>query len=257
MSASVRLSVTGATGRMGREVIAAAGDREGCSVVLAVNRDPSVEEVDGVPVRPAADLVDGFRTERPDALVDFTGPESCVEYAVRCGEAGVPFISGTTGLSEDQRESVRTVANRVPLLVASNFSRGIAVLERLAREAAAGLPRYDVELVETHHNGKRDAPSGTAEDLLDAIDDAHDREYDRVHGREGESLRSEGEVGVHSLRAGDVTGEHTVVLAGDGEQVQIQHRAGTRRAFASGAVDAAIALAGRDPGLYELSEVQP
>jgi 4-hydroxy-tetrahydrodipicolinate reductase len=253
---TVRLAVAGATGRMGREVLAVAADRTDCEVVLAVNRDPEVDRVAGVPVRPAADVVDELRGAAPDVLVEFTGPDSAVEYAARCGEAGVALVSGTTGLSPDQVERVREAADSVPVLRASNFSRGIGVLESLVREAAAELPDYDVEVVETHHAGKRDAPSGTAGDLLDAVDEGRGRSHERVYGREGESLRSAGEVGVHSLRGGSVTGDHAVVLAGDGEAVRIEHRAGDRRAFAAGAVDAAVELAGRDPGAYDLAEVR-
>jgi 4-hydroxy-tetrahydrodipicolinate reductase len=215
-----------------------------------------VDRVSGVAVRPADEVVDELRRTEPDVLVEFTGPESAVEYAARCAEAGVALVSGTTGLSADQTERVQAAADAVPLLRASNFSRGIGVLESLVRAAAADLPDYDVEVVETHHSGKRDAPSGTAGDLLAAVDEGRGRDHERVYGREGESLRSAGEVGVHSLRAGGVTGDHTVVLAGDGEEVRIEHRAGDRRAFAAGAVDAAVELAGRDPGAYDLAEVR-
>jgi 4-hydroxy-tetrahydrodipicolinate reductase len=253
---TVRLAVAGATGRMGREVLAAADDREGVEAVLAVNRDPNGESVAGRRIRPAADLPRLLDDREPNVLVEFTGPGSAVEYARHCGAAGVAFVSGTTGLSDAQREDLRAVAGSVPVLHAANFSRGIGLVERLVELAARELPDYDVEVVESHHAGKRDAPSGTAGDLLAAVDAGRECDHDRVYGREGESLRSGGEVGVHSLRAGDVTGEHSVVLAGDGERVRIEHRAGDRRAFAAGAVEAAAALAGRDPGYYDLPEVR-
>jgi 4-hydroxy-tetrahydrodipicolinate reductase len=253
---SVRLAVAGATGRMGREVLAVASEREDCEVVLAVNRDPELDRVASVPIAPASEMGARLREAEPDVLVEFTGPDSAVEYAARCEESGVAFVSGTTGLSERQEARIREAAGSVPVLRASNFSRGVAVLESLVREAAAALPDYDVEVVEAHHAGKRDAPSGTAGDLLEAVDEARDTEHDRVHGREGDSLRSDGEVGVHSIRGGSVTGDHAVVLAGEGESVRVEHRAGDRRAFAAGAVESAVFLAGMDPGSYDLTEVR-
>jgi 4-hydroxy-tetrahydrodipicolinate reductase len=125
----------------------------------------------------------------------------------------------------------------------------------LVGDAVAALPGYDVELVEAHHSGKRDAPSGTAEAMLDAVDDAREGAPERVPGREGESLRESGEVGVHSLRAGDVPGEHELVLASNHEEVRLQHRATDRGVFAAGALDAAAWLFRRDPGRYAFADV--
>lgn len=240
---------------MGREVLAAATDREGIEVVLAVNRDPSVDRVEGVAVEPAEDLADSLEAREPHVLVDFTGPGSVAEYARACAESGVGFVSGSTGLGDDDEAAMDESAGVVPVLHASNFSRGIAALRDAVADAAAALPAYDVEVVETHHAGKRDAPSGTANDLLDAVDEARDERAERVHGREGEAPRSDGEVGVHAVRAGTVTGEHVVVLAGNDEQVRLEHRAGARSAFAQGALDAAEWVADRDPGRYAFAEV--
>ncbi|OYR80504.1 4-hydroxy-tetrahydrodipicolinate reductase, partial [Halorubrum ezzemoulense] len=157
----LRIAVTGAGGRMGREVIEAAADREGVVVAVAVNRT-ATDPVAGVPVADAGDLGELLASEDPDVLVDFTGPESAVAYAEACADAGVPLVTGTTGFAESQIDSVRAASEAVPVLKASNFARGVAALRRAVREAAAALPGYDVELTETHHNAKRDAPSGTA-----------------------------------------------------------------------------------------------
>lgn len=253
---SVRIGVTGATGRMGREVIGLAVDRPDVSVVLAVSRDPDGEAVDGVEVSPAEDLEALVEDREPHVLVDFTAPEATEEYATLAGDRGVAFVSGTTGLDASQEGTLDEAAESVPVLHASNFSRGIATLRAAVADAVAELPAYDVEVIETHHRGKRDAPSGTASDLVDAVEEARDgRTGDRVHGRSGHAPRSEGEVGVHSVRAGAVTGEHVVVLAGNDEQLRLEHRAGDRRTFAAGALDAAEWLTDRDPGRYDLGEV--
>ncbi len=249
----MRVGVTGATGRMGREVIRAARDR-GFAVAFAVNRDPDDAEVDAVPVEPAADFADLLAEHDPDAVVDFTGPGSSVEYATACAEAGVPVVVGTTGFDSSDDAALDEVAERVPVLRAANFARGVQALSRAVAAAVRALPGYDVEVTETHHSGKRDAPSGTAKELLSTIEDERDA-AERVHGREGEAPRRDGEIGVHARRAGDVTGEHEVLLADSHEVVTLTHRAEDRGVFAAGALDAAEWLADREPGSYDFADV--
>ncbi|WP_430505140.1 4-hydroxy-tetrahydrodipicolinate reductase [Haloparvum sp. PAK95] len=250
----VRLAVTGAGGRMGAEVIEAAVDREDVEVVLAVNRSETAA-VAGVEVELADHFADRLAAVEADVLVDFTGPASAVDYAEICADEGVAFVTGTTGFSDAKLDSVRDASDEVPVLKAANFSRGIAALRRAVREAVAAVPGYDVELTETHHNGKRDAPSGTANTLLDDVEDVRTDLDERVHGREGEAPRSESEIGVHARRAGDVTGEHEVLLAGNDEVLELTHRAGDRGVFAAGALDAAVWLTGREPGWYGFDDV--
>jgi 4-hydroxy-tetrahydrodipicolinate reductase len=248
------VAVTGAGGRMGREVIEAAVDREGVAVAVAVNRT-ATDPVAGVDVADADRLGELLAAEAPDVLVDFTGPESAVAYAAACADAGVPLVTGTTGFEPDQLDDLRAASDAVPVLKASNFARGVAALRRAVREAVAALPGYDVELTETHHNGKRDAPSGTAKSILDDVESVRDDLDRRVHGREGDAPRDAGEIGVHARRAGDVTGEHEVLVAGNRETLALTHRAGDRGVFAEGALDAAAWLAGRDPGWYGFDDV--
>lgn len=246
---TLSIAVTGATGRMGRTVVETAVDR-GLEVAATVSRAPSTEPVAGVPVEHAEDLPALVSDRAVDAVVDFTAPEPAATYAARTAEAGAAFVTGTTGFED--RTALERAAERVPVVHARNFAPGAAVLRELLAEAAAALPSYDVEVIETHHGGKRDAPSGTAGRLVDAVDGARaeDETLSRVHGRSGVAPREPGEVGVHAVRAGDVTGEHTVLLAGDDEQLRLEHRVGDRRTFATGALRAAGAVAGRDPGLY-------
>ena len=247
------IAVTGAGGRMGREVIEAAAAREGVTVAVAVNRTET-DPVAGVAVGDADRLDDLLASEAPDALVDFTGPDSAVAYAAACADAGVPLVTGTTGFGDAQIDDIRAASEAVPVLKASNFARGVAALRRAVREAAAALPGYDVELTETHHNAKRDAPSGTAKSILDDVEDVRDDLDERVHGREGDAPRSPGEVGVHARRAGDVTGEHELLLAGNHEVLTLTHRAESRGVFAAGALDAADWLVGRPAGEYDFED---
>jgi 4-hydroxy-tetrahydrodipicolinate reductase len=245
------VAVTGATGRMGRTVRDVAEQR-GWPVTVAVNRnaDPAHEEVD------PADRFEALLVNHdPDVVIDFTGPESAVEYAEAAVEAGVPFVTGTTGFDADQQAAIEAAGDRIPVLQGANFARGVQALLEAVESAVASLPEYDVELTETHHNEKRDAPSGTANLILDRIDEARSERGDRIHGRVGEAPRSDGEIGVHARRAGDVTGEHEVLLAGNRESLSLTHRAGSRSVFAEGALDAAAWLATQPAGFYRFSEI--
>ncbi|SFR46651.1 4-hydroxy-tetrahydrodipicolinate reductase [Halogeometricum limi] len=253
MADPVRIAVVGAAGRMGRELLDVAGGRDDVRVVLAANRSP-VDEISGHAVEDADDLPELLAETDPDVLVDFTGPESSVEYVAACAEAGVAAVVGTTGFDDEQASALDDAAESIPLLHATNFSRGVAALRRAVREAVAALPDYDVEVTETHHNGKRDAPSGTANTLLDEIDDVRG-DAERVYGREGDQPRTEGEIGVHARRAGGVTGEHEVLLADDHQLLSLTHRAGSRGVFAAGALDAAVWLSSREAGRYDFDEV--
>jgi len=258
----MRVAVTGATGRTGGEVLAAALDRD-LDVVFATSRNPPASPVAGVEVDASDEFASLLDSREPNVVVDFTGPASTVEYAEACAAAGVAFVTGTTGLSDDQQAVLDAASDEVPVLQAANFARGVQALLGVVADAVAALPGYDVELVEAHHDGKRDAPSGTAEAMLDEVDGARERNAvdagdaggERVHGREGDSLREPGEVGVHSLRAGDVPGEHELVLAGNHEELRLQHRATDRGVFAAGALDAAEWVSGREPGRYAFADV--
>ncbi len=179
-----------------------------------------------------------------DVIVDFSTPEGLATLLAR---AGCPVVTGTTGAV------VLPASPRVALLHAANFSLGVAVLARLVRDAAARLPGWDVEIVELHHHGKQDAPSGTALRLADAVDAGVAGARPRTSGRSGP--RAPGEVGLHAVRGGDIVGEHTVYLCGPGERLQLGHVAMHRGLFAAGAVTAAQWLAGRPAGRYTLEDV--
>ncbi|TQQ82068.1 4-hydroxy-tetrahydrodipicolinate reductase [Halonotius roseus] len=249
------IAVTGAAGRMGREVLAAAADRDDIAVAFAVNRSPVAEPISGVDVDSTDDFADLLADHEPDVVVDFTGPESALRYADACADHGVALVTGTTGFDDDGLEALHAASESTAVLKASNFSRGVAALRLAVREATAALPDADIELTETHHNAKRDAPSGTAKTLLDDIEGVRNDLNERVHGREGDAPRSADEIGVHARRAGDIAGEHEVLLGGSNETLSLTHRAGDRSIFAEGALDAAAWLAGREPGWYDFFEV--
>jgi 4-hydroxy-tetrahydrodipicolinate reductase len=168
---------------------------------------------------------------------------------------GAALVSGTTGLSSTDRDAIEQASRRIPLLWASNFSLGVAVLQMLASRAAVVLSDWDCEIVETHHGRKRDAPSGTALTLGEAVAEARQQPFawdDRLQESEA---RSAGSIGIASLRGGDVVGDHVVTLFGPGERLELGHRADDRRIFAMGAMKAAQWLAFRAPGAYRMQEM--
>ncbi|MCE2436585.1 MAG: 4-hydroxy-tetrahydrodipicolinate reductase [Pseudomonadales bacterium] len=176
-----------------------------------------------------------------DVIVDFSVPECTSGCASACREHGTGLVTGTTGLTEKQREALEDLARHVPVVAAANMSLGICVLQRLVESAARSLLRADVEIFELHHRNKVDSPSGTALALGDRVLRARSEgpEAGFVHGRSGAiGPRNAGEIGFHAARAGDVVGEHTVTLALDGERIELTHRAQDRRAFAAGALQA-------------------
>lgn len=251
---NMKVAVTGASGRMGSEVLDAAHERE--IETIPVSRDGSAGGDSENDSYHPDDLSALLAEHSPDALVDFTVPEASTEFVAACAETGTPAVIGTTGFADEELATIRRASEVIPVLKAANFARGIQTLLALVRESTHSLEGYDVELTETHHNGKRDAPSGTANTLLEAIEDSNDvTETDRIHGREGIQPRSDGEIGVHVRRAGDVRGEHEILFAGNDEILTLTHRAESRRVFAAGALDAAEWLTGRNAGQYDFSEV--
>ncbi|PSQ57006.1 MAG: 4-hydroxy-tetrahydrodipicolinate reductase [Halobacteriales archaeon SW_9_67_25] len=250
------LGVNGATGRMGGAVVETAREREDVTVEFGIAPGADAQEVGadpGVPLYSPESTEDALATHDPDAIVDFSVPEATVSLAGACASADVALASGTTGFADDQLAVLQETGQATPLLLAANFSRGIQALLRALGPALEALPGYDVELLETHHNGKQDAPSGTAYTILEAV--GEHREFDPVYGREGIQPRTENEVGVLVRRAGDIRGEHEVTLADNDEVLTIAHRAGDRAVFAAGAIDAAVWLDGREPGLYDFGDV--
>jgi 4-hydroxy-tetrahydrodipicolinate reductase len=245
-----RVAVNGAAGRMGQTVIDTAAEREDLEVVVGF--DVEAGEYAGVPI--VADDVPATLAEHDvDVVVDFSIPESTLPLAEACADAGVALVVGTTGFEEEEMAQLKDVSEQVAVLKATNFSRGIQVLQRTVREAVRALDDYDLELLETHHNQKVDAPSGTANTILDVVQE--ERDVEPVYGREGHAPREADEIGVFARRAGDIRGEHELILAGNDEVLSLSHRAEDRAVFAAGALDAAAWVSGREADWYRFGEV--
>lgn len=192
--------------------------------------------------------------EKADVIIDFSYPGNLEGVLDRARQDKCAVVIGTTGYSDAQLEMIRAAASELPIVHSSNYSLGVAVLRRAVRMVAPALKdSFDIEIVETHHNQKADAPSGTAKMLLKAIDP--DNEFDHVYGREGITGKRGNEIGIHALRGGTVAGEHSVFFFGEDETLELRHSAASRRIFAAGAVRAANFIVSRPAGLYDIDNV--
>jgi 4-hydroxy-tetrahydrodipicolinate reductase len=193
---------------------------------------------------------------RSDVLIDFSQADAVDEICRLAAKHKQPLVIGTTGHSDGQRDGISKCAQKVPIVFASNFSVGVNTMFWLTRKAAELLgAEFDVEIVEMHHRMKKDAPSGTAKTLAEILQRA--RKIDKVrHGREGMlGERQPNEIGIHSLRGGDVVGDHSVIFANTGERLELTHRASSRETFAKGALRAAQWIVGKSPALYSMQDV--
>lgn len=227
-------------GRMGtiiRELVEADPEMSVAGVIGADNRDDLAEAA------PAADVAIDFSHKSMLGLVE--------AYVARTHAA---LVSGTTGYNDEEMARLRVLGEIAPVIHSANYSLGVAVLRRLAAQAAQALEDFDIEIIETHHNQKVDAPSGTAKLLLEAVDPQGASEV--AHGREGfTGVRPKGQIGMHALRGGTVAGVHEVHFFGEDEEVTLVHRATSRRIFATGAVAAAKKLVAKESGFYTFDEL--
>lgn len=263
---NTRLAVNGAAGRMGRQLLAAIQERDEGTLSAAIDRsgqacigvdasvlcagiDPGITVVDSLP-----EVVSAM-----DVLIDFSSPQSSLAVLDCLSGTNVRPVIGTTGFNAEQLARMREHAEEMPIMFAPNYSIGVTLTLSLLHDAASALgDDYDVEVIEAHHRNKVDAPSGTAVRMGEVLADALGRDLSEcaVYGREGiTGVRDVKTIGFETIRAGDIIGEHTVLFAGNGERLEITHKATDRMSFARGAVRAGLWLANQPPGLYDMSDV--
>ena len=252
-----RVTIIGAAGRMGRELCRAAIETEGIELAGGTVEPGAPELGSDLGDLCGSGKIGVTATEDPPdqagVLIEFTIPGATVAHL----SYGRPHVIGTTGLSEDQLSEVEKAAEVIPIVLAPNMSIGVNLLRDVVRELSAKLgENYDIELVETHHRDKKDAPSGTALFLARAAAEGREKDLDEVavYGREGFSPRQDGEIGIHALRGGAVVGEHRLIFYSGGEEVEVIHRALSRRTFADGALRAATFAESSRPGLYSMKD---
>lgn len=260
----IKLVVIGAAGRMGRRILSLAAESGQFDIFAAVERPghPDIGKTYALesPSGPIdVMLTDAYPVAAADVAIDFSQPEVVNETIDYCLKNNVALISGTTGLSEEQREKIKAASGKIPVIYGTNMSVGMNVLFALVGKAASMLgDEYDIEIVEQHHRFKKDAPSGSALTLAENICLAKGRDLSEsvVQGRYGkDALRQKGTIGMHAVRAGDITGVHSVIFGTLGETVTLNHTANNRDTFVRGALRAAKWLAGKKPASYTMADV--
>lgn len=223
----------------------------GREVSNLATRDPRLAVIGGIGRADGVDALPSLLAQI-DVLLDFTLPEATARIAGAASEAGVPLLCGVTGIDVDGVGALETAATRIPVRWSRNLSLGLPIVADLVRQLASALATFDVEIVEAHHRGKLEAPSGTALILAEAIAEGRQQQAVADHvtfGREGVAPRQPGEIGIHAIRAGTLPGEHMILFAGEDEELRITHRAMSRTAFARGAIEVALAMPDQPVGL--------
>jgi 4-hydroxy-tetrahydrodipicolinate reductase len=240
---SIKVIITGSKGRMGQALVACAKNIHGLEVVAQIDKGDDLAVV----------------IRKCDVVIDFSAHAVTVEVARLCAKHKKALVIGTTGHTDTDTFEIRSLTKKIPVVWASNFSTGVNTLFWLTRKAAEILgPDFDLEVVEMHHRLKKDAPSGTAKSLAEILAEVRKLHLSEVarHGRHGiVGERKHSEIGVHSIRGGDVVGDHTVIFANVGERVELTHKASSRDTFANGALRAAQWLVQQKPGLYDMQDV--
>lgn len=239
----IRLLITGIRGRMGQAVATCAREDDRFQITGEIDSHDSFSAV----------------LQKGDVTIDFTAPDATLAFVEASAQANKPIIIGTTGHSEAVRTAITQYAHKIPIVLAPNFSVGVNTLFWLTRKTAEILgPEFDLEIVEMHHRHKKDAPSGTACRLAEILSEVRSLSVAQGvrHGRQGMvGERPTAEIGMHALRGGDVVGDHTVLFAGEGERVELSHKASSRATFARGSLRAAAWILQQPPGFYDMQDV--
>jgi len=262
----LRIALVGVSGRMGLSLIKAVAAAEHAELTVAVSRPDSLAigkdagELAGIsPLGVTVSDNLAAKVDQFDVLIDFTRPNASMEYIEICRQAGKQIVIGTTGYSEAQKAAIAEAAKDVALVIAPNMSVGVNLSLKLLEMTAKVMGDYtDIEVIEAHHRHKIDAPSGTALRMGEVVAATLGRDLKdcAIYGREGDTgARDRKTIGFSTIRAGDIVGEHTVMFADDGERVEITHKATSRMTFANGAVRAAVWLAGKQQGWFDMQDV--
>jgi len=260
----IKLAIIGAGGRMGQRILALAVESGQFDIVAAVDSPghPEIGKDAGLaagtkPIEVM--LTDAYPQTAAEVAIDFSQPEAVENTVAYCIGKGAALVCGTTGLNEHQRAQLKAASGKIPVLYGTNMSVGMNVLFGLVGKVASMLgPDYDIEIVEQHHRFKKDAPSGSALTLAENICKSMDFDFPEalVNGRSGkDALRQKGTIGMHAVRAGDITGVHSVIFGTPGETITLNHTANSRDTFAKGALRAATWLAGKKPGFYSMADI--
>ncbi len=259
----ITVAVNGACGRMGSRVVTLACEDKDIKLVSALERDghPSLKKDIGtiLGLGNLGVLLTSEIEDRADVLIDFSSPDALEKRIDKCVKKGVALVIGTTGLLDSHHKKLAQAAKSIPCLVSPNMSIGVNLVFDIVAQVSKALGEgFDIEIIETHHRFKKDAPSGTALRIAEKICEATNRNIktDVVYGRQGiTGERPAKQIGIHAVRLGDTIGDHSVIFSNLGERIEINHRAHSRDTFVRGAITAAKFIAGKPPGLYSMQDV--
>lgn len=246
-----KIVITGANGKMGKVIAALAASRDDCEVIAGIDLNdtpngsfPIVKEPFSLP-------------EKPDVIIDFSHPSALDDLLSYGTIHHVPLVAATTGYTAEQIDRIKKASEQLPIFFTFNLSLGINLLVELGKRAVGVLGgQYDIEIVEKHHNQKKDAPSGTAIMIAEALNNELDHKMKYVYDRHNvRKARDASEIGFHSIRGGTIVGEHDIIFAGHDEVITLSHSAGSKEVFANGALNASIFLAGKSNGLFDMSDL--
>ena len=246
----IRVLINGCNGKMGQEVIKAIQNNEKFTVLNGVDKDENKSYI--FPVYTDINSI----KEKPDVIIDFSVPVATMKILKYAMNNKIPIVIATTGLSEEEKKKIKESSKTIPIFQSANMSYDVNLMKKIVAEVAKKLNETDIEIVETHHNRKIDAPSGTALLLADSINEAlnYSKEYNfnRFQNRE---KRKKGEIGFSSIRGGNIVGEHTVYFFGENESFEITHKAYSRGVFAEGALKGAEYIANKENGYYSMDDL--
>ncbi len=248
----VKAVICGAQGKMGRVLNDIISKRNDIEIIGGIDINDTTPYADFEIFKSPSEL-----KEKPQVIIDFSHPSALDGLCEYCLTNGVPLVIATTGYSDEQKKLIRKVSEQIPVFFTFNMSVGINLLCSLAKKAAAILGgQFDIEIVEKHHNQKIDAPSGTALMLADALNETLDNKMRYVYDRHSvRQKREKSEIGIHAIRGGTIVGEHDIIFAGRDEVITLSHHAASKEVFAVGAVNAAVFIAGKPAGLYDMKDV--
>jgi 4-hydroxy-tetrahydrodipicolinate reductase len=238
-----KIIITGSKGRMGLALASCAAKIPDLQIVGQIDKGDDLKTIIG----------------KSDVVIDFSSHDATAEIAELCASNNKALVVGTTGHSDAEQSKIKSQQSKIPIVWSSNYSTGVNTLFWLTRKAAEILgPGFDLEVIEMHHRMKKDAPSGTAKSLAEILAEVRKQQLEKVarHGRVGiVGERTSAEIGMHSIRGGDVVGDHTVIFANTGERLELTHKASSRDTFANGALRAALWVVKQKPGLYDMQDV--
>ena len=247
----VKIAITGANGKMGRVIANLVAAREDCTVIAGIDLN-DVQNGSFPVVKYPAEL-----PEKPDVIIDFSHPSALNDLLSYCTINNVPLVAATTGYTADEIAKIKKTAEQIPIFFTFNMSLGINLLVELGKRAVNVLGgQYDIEIVEKHHNQKKDAPSGTAIMIAEALNGELDNKMKYVYDRHNvRKAREANEIGMHAIRGGTIVGEHDIIFAGHDEVITLSHSAGSKEVFANGSINAAVFLSKKENGLDDMSDL--